>query len=1366
MTCRPKRRRVASIETLEIRVLLASPLTYTGTAGADGYLLRVKSGSPTQIEVLLNNAVIDTQTASNVTSITFNTVAGGDTVTIAAGVALPVIMNGGAGNDTLTVASAVTTPTFNGGTTATDHDVLNLNAGTYALASDANVNTAHLTLNVNAASAALSATQHLEALKIGAGGSVSMPAGGLLTLYSDNLSIAPTGRLDLNDNKIAIAYSGASPFTTFQDYVISGYSSSSDTSKTGITSSFSQNNGGATLLILLDNALLNAATWPSDSGNTVGLQTIVGQHTFLGDFNLDGQVSPQDYTAIDANIGTAPPVGVGWFYGDGNFDGIVSAQDYTTIDSSLGSRDITPPSVALTAPAGAATLTGTVTFSANASDNQSVTAVQFLLDGKPFGAPDGTYPFSISVNTATVANGTHVISAIASDAAGNVSTAAVGRTVTTANTVTDPAIIGQWSGVVTWPMVAIHQALLPNGKIFMWEGESDAGPSAKIYDPATGVFTAVPETYANIFCSAQVLMADGRVMVVGGFGASSSGTTAVLIFNPATNAWIQGPSMQYKRWYGTATTLPDGRVLATGGAQQTITDYTRFPEVYSPTSNSWTTLTGADWAVGNYPFMFVLPDGRLIEVGSSELEIPTRTLNLQTQTWTTIDPIAVPGNGAVMIQPGVFMKSGTGIDSDFPGNSVNTTYVLDMNQPSPHWIQTSPMANPRAFHNQVVLPDGSVLVVGGTTKNDGTTVSAAVKAAELWNPTTQTWSTMASQQRPRMYHSTAILLPDGRVISAGGGKDFGLEQTNETNAEIYSPAYLFKGARPTITSAPSLIQYNNSFSIQTPDASGITKVSLVRLGSITHDDNLDQRYLNLTFSQSAGGLTINAPANANLAPPGYYMLFILDANGVPSVASIMRFPAPSEDLQPPTAPTGLTAAGSIGKATLTWTAATDNIAVTGYNIHRSNTSGFTPSAANLIGTSITPGYTDNVAAGTWYYKVIARDAAGNLSPASNQVSAVATADTTAPTVSVTAPINGATVSNTVTITANAGDNVSVAGVQFRLDGIALGAEDTAAPYSLDWTTNVVSNGAHTLSAVARDAAGNTTTSTVINITVSNAAPTNLIAAWGFDEDGGYTTFDASGHNLAGTVTNALYVPGKYNSGLNFNGASAWVTVPQNSLLDLTSGMTLEAWVYPVQNGNWRTVIMKQRPGGLAYAIYAYSGPDASPSSYINRNGADNVALGGAALPLNTWSHLAATYDNANLRQYINGTLVATKAVTGSIITSTDVLRIGGNSTWGEYFNGTIDEVRIYNRALTAGEISTDMATPIGTAGFVAIGAATSSSSSATPLARPSRAPKAVTSAVGAPSPTQPLVMPPTFATFSATAIPAHKDLVDDSAVLS
>jgi hypothetical protein len=139
-------------------------------------------------------------------------------------------------------------------------------------------------------------------------------------------------------------------------------------------------------------------------------------------------------------------------------------------------------------------------------------------------------------------------------------------------------------------------------------------------------------------------------------------------------------------------------------------------------------------------------------------------------------------------------------------------------------------------------------------------------------------------QTRRLYHSTALLLPDGRVLSAGGGR-FGVD---EPNAELYAPPYLFKGARPTITSAPSQVSYGASFSVQTPDAARIASVSLIRLGSVTHAFNMDQRFLSLTFQAAGGALTVQAPANGNLAPPGYYMLFILDGNGVPSVAPIIR----------------------------------------------------------------------------------------------------------------------------------------------------------------------------------------------------------------------------------------------------------------------------------------------------------------------------------------------------------------------------------------------------------------------------------------------------------------------------------------------
>ena len=309
-------------------------------------------------------------------------------------------------------------------------------------------------------------------------------------------------------------------------------------------------------------------------------------------------------------------------------------------------------------------------------------------------------------------------------------------------------------------------------------------------------------------------------------------------------------------------------------------------------------------------------------------------------------------------------------------------------------------------------------------------------------------------------------------------------------------------------------------------------------------------------------------------------------------------------------------------------------------------------------------------------------------------------DTISPNVSVTSPTAGATVAGNVTVTATATDNVGVVGVQFLVDGAALGAEDTTAPYSVSWPTASVANGAHQLTARARDAAGNQTTSAAVGVTVDNPSVIpGLVAGYAFNEGGGTTTADRSGNNLSGTLSGAAWTTqGKFGGALSFDGVNDWVTVPDAAVLDLTTGMTLEAWVYPTAGGGgpvWRNVMIKERSGGEIYNLYSANGSN-DPVVYVVRAAQPDVALdatGTASLPLSTWTHLAATYDGTTLRLYVNGVQAGSRAVSGAVLTSTGVLRIGGNSIWGEYFQGRIDEVRIYNRALSVIEIQTDMATP-------------------------------------------------------------------------
>jgi hypothetical protein len=544
----------------------------------------------------------------------------------------------------------------------------------------------------------------------------------------------------------------------------------------------------------------------------------------------------------------------------------------------------TPPVVAITAPKDGATVTGTATVSALANGYSPIAFVQFQLDGVNLGAAVTASPYAVTWDTTAQTPGTHhVLTAITQDTGGRSSTSSAVTVL-----VQTPAQIGQWEAPLTTPIVSVHSMLLPTGDIMMFDGQ-DSGLMDRVWNLATNVFTAV-NSPVNIFCSGITSLADGRTFVAGGHNnAAHSGLNITETFSFLTQKWTAGPKMANPRWYPTTTTLPDGRVLILSGETNCDQCDVVTPEIYDPTANTVTQLTGANQFFTYYPHTFVLPDGRILVSSTAESPTVSQVLDMNAKTWTPVGTTALDGGTAVMYQPGKILKVGTSVDPDSATRaSAATAYELDMTQPSPNWRAVAPMANPRTYATSVVLPDGNVWVEGGGTTTAPTDPSTAVYDSEMWSPSTESWSTMAAGSVPRLYHSEALLMPDGRVMVAGGGRfDNGTAPTDRFSAEFYDPPYLFKGPRPTITSAPSSLHYNTSFTVQTPDAGSITSVVMVRLPSVTHAINMSQAFVPLSFSANSGSLSVTAATNGNLAPPGYYMLFIINANGVPSVAPIL-----------------------------------------------------------------------------------------------------------------------------------------------------------------------------------------------------------------------------------------------------------------------------------------------------------------------------------------------------------------------------------------------------------------------------------------------------------------------------------------------
>lgn len=448
----------------------------------------------------------------------------------------------------------------------------------------------------------------------------------------------------------------------------------------------------------------------------------------------------------------------------------------------------------------------------------------------------------------------------------------------TSDTNANPAAVGQWEGPFAWPLVAIHAVMMPTGRILHWS----YNPSSHVWDPWLNRFTSSKELTRNLFCGSQASLPDGRVIVIGGTvsgtpqGSPPRGLRDTHIFDPARESWSRVEDMAQGRWYPTTLTGPDGRTYAYSGLDDTG----------ATTSNVEVYESGVGWvSLGTIPQLPLFPNIHLLSNGEAYYSGPT-----QGTGFIRLDPAFLyniinsnygyrSGGVHFLLPPGpdrIMILGGT--RDSVP---TATAEIIDHSNPGARWQYTTPMNFPRRHANAVILPDATVFVIGGHGDfevDDQSPESTAVFQPEIYDPETATWTIMDAMAIPRVYHSTAVLLPDARILAGGtDGYYFG---------EIFSPPYLFAGERPVIESAPATLAYGSSCCVDFSSTTTNNKVVLLRPAAQTHGVNTESRYVLLDdISCGPGHKQITGPANPSLAPPGYYMMFVVDDNGVPSEAA-------------------------------------------------------------------------------------------------------------------------------------------------------------------------------------------------------------------------------------------------------------------------------------------------------------------------------------------------------------------------------------------------------------------------------------------------------------------------------------------------
>jgi len=482
------------------------------------------------------------------------------------------------------------------------------------------------------------------------------------------------------------------------------------------------------------------------------------------------------------------------------------------------------------------------------------------------------------------------------------------------------------------------------GEVKQVGGHSDAF----VWNMDNGAILPVPNSTTNLFCSGHSFLPDGKLFVTGGHRSphfDAAGEAHTNIFNYTNNSWTQGPQMNHGRWYPYNVTLGTGEPLVMAGAYWTNEppppfnpydpntppasspsfDTNFVPQVYTPGAGLRDLAPPPDGRLTQYPYLHLTPDGKVFQAQSgffsNVVEKQSRLLNPVLNQWTDLQSTLLPhamGTSVLFDNDKVLLVGGFNT-ALVPTNEAE---FINLSVAQPMWTQTASMNFVRAYHTATILPDGRVLVTGGVGCEGNNNIESfqgtsprcsdgQIMIPELWDPATGSWTKMNPHTEVRAYHSVAALLPDGRVLVGGGGlpgavgeKDNNgtpITSVNQDHArlfghktvEIFSPPYLFDAngnlaARPLITSAPLTVTYGQTFFIGTSDAGTQPKVSLVRLPSVTHGFNQDQRQVFLDNPLVvSGGINVSIPNDSNKVPPGPYMLFVLNAR-VPSVSTIVR----------------------------------------------------------------------------------------------------------------------------------------------------------------------------------------------------------------------------------------------------------------------------------------------------------------------------------------------------------------------------------------------------------------------------------------------------------------------------------------------